>query len=211
MIQSLSKLSMTNNLEFLDDIHTYLYKGKIIPSVTQLLDIKFPSTYSKIPDNVLNSKANYGTKVHHYVEQVLMGNMTLEEVDKLHIDPNIKYSCHDAVELSKKWMFDYESSEEKITYKGKYGGMYDLKTIDGYIIDIKTTYELHVDNDNLENLLNYQISGYYLASKEYKDKGYCLWLPKGHKGSVHEVKTLPKDVCKKEFERLIKEYEHNQQ
>lgn len=205
---------MTNyvkDVEFLEDSHTYLYKGMIIPSVTQLIDLKFDKTYEGIPEETLREKAEYGNKVHHYVEQLLFKKMTLDEINSLNIDPNIKFSCQDALELTKKWMFDYESTEEIVCYKGKYAGTYDLKTSDGYIIDIKTTYELHLDNENLQAPLNYQISGYYLPLKKYMDKGYVMWLPKGRKGCIQEVVTWNKQEFEKDIKERIKEYEHNQQ
>ena len=66
-----------------------------------------------------------------------------------------------------------------------------------YIIDIKTTSELH------DEWLKWQLSLYYLALGIERDFGFCLWLPKGKMGKVVQINTLPKEECL----RLVKDYE----
>ena len=55
-------------VEYIGETHTYLVDGVIVPSVTQLLQFKFPNKYSGIPQKVLDSKAEYGTKIHKLIE-----------------------------------------------------------------------------------------------------------------------------------------------
>ena len=55
-------------LEYIDDTHTYLYNGVVVPSVTQLLQKKFGSKYDGIPKNVLQRAAERGTALHKAIE-----------------------------------------------------------------------------------------------------------------------------------------------
>ena len=55
-------------LEYIDDTHTYLYDGVVVPSVTQLLQKKFGSKYDGIPKNVLERAAERGTALHKAIE-----------------------------------------------------------------------------------------------------------------------------------------------
>ena len=55
-------------LEYIDETHTYLYDGIVIPSITQLLKVKFGGKYDGIPKVVLNRAAKLGTAVHKAIE-----------------------------------------------------------------------------------------------------------------------------------------------
>ena len=55
-------------LEYIDETHTYLYDGIVIPSITQLLKCKFGGKYDGIPQAVLNRAAELGTAVHKAIE-----------------------------------------------------------------------------------------------------------------------------------------------
>ena len=55
-------------LEYIDDTHTYLYDGVMLPSVTQLLQKKFGSKYDGIPKNVLERASALGTALHKAIE-----------------------------------------------------------------------------------------------------------------------------------------------
>lgn len=55
-------------LEYDDDTHTYLADGIIIPSVTQVLGLKFGSKYDHVDPETLERACNYGTAVHKAVE-----------------------------------------------------------------------------------------------------------------------------------------------
>ena len=55
-------------LEYIDDTHTYLYDGVVLPSVTQLLQKKFGSKYDGIPKSVLQRAAERGTALHKAIE-----------------------------------------------------------------------------------------------------------------------------------------------
>lgn len=55
-------------LEYFDDTHTYLYNGIILPSVTQILSVKFSGEYKNVPPAVLDNAAKRGTAVHKAIE-----------------------------------------------------------------------------------------------------------------------------------------------
>lgn len=55
-------------LEYFDDTHTYLYDGLMLPSVTQILGVKYRNDYASVPPAVLNNAAQRGTAVHKAIE-----------------------------------------------------------------------------------------------------------------------------------------------
>lgn len=55
-------------LEYFDDTHTYLYDGLVLPSVTQILGVKYRNDYASVPPAVLNNAAQRGTAVHKAIE-----------------------------------------------------------------------------------------------------------------------------------------------
>ena len=183
-------------IEFLEDVHTYVCDGVIIPSVSDLIRFKFPEAYKGIPEKVLKNKATYGTKVHRTIEEFVSGT-PMSEIQKRNIDPNVKIAVEQFEALRKKWAFYVKDMEQIVCYKNIYAGTYDIRTEDDYLMDIKTTSELH------EEWLRWQLSLYYLASGIKKDYGFCLWLPKGKLGKVIQINTLPEEECI----RLLNDYQ----
>lgn len=57
-------------LEYFDDTHTYLVDGIIVPSITQILKIKFKNKYSGVDEAVLNRASERGTEVHEAIEKL---------------------------------------------------------------------------------------------------------------------------------------------
>ena len=55
-------------LEYIDETHTYLYDGVVLPSITQLLKIKFGNKYNGIPKETLERASVQGTAVHKAIE-----------------------------------------------------------------------------------------------------------------------------------------------
>lgn len=187
------------DIEFLPDSHTYLANGVLIPSVSELIRFQFPDAYCNIPERILRQKANYGTKVHEYIEKFVGGELTMEQIQKKRIDPDIKIAVEQFDQLSRMWMFAIKDMEQIVTYKGKFAGMYDLRTIDDMIIDIKTTTEIH------EDWLRIQLGMYYLAAGLDKPFGYVMWLPKGKAGQVKQINVASHHECKE----LLKRYEQS--
>lgn len=123
----------------------------------------------------------------------------MEEIQKKRIDPDIKIAVEQFEMLRKMWAFQIKDMEQIVAYKDKYAGTYDLLTLDNYIIDLKTTAELH------EDWLQWQISLYYLAAGIKQDFGFCIWLPKGKMGKVVQINTVPHET----LIELLDEYEHS--
>lgn len=57
-----------HTLEFIEDSHTYLVDGVIVPSITQILKVKFGNKYNGVSKSVLNRAAEKGTEVHEAIE-----------------------------------------------------------------------------------------------------------------------------------------------
>lgn len=55
-------------LEYIDETHTYLYDGIVLPSITQLLKCKFGGKYDGIPKATLDRAAEMGSAVHKAIE-----------------------------------------------------------------------------------------------------------------------------------------------
>ncbi|MCI7207595.1 MAG: hypothetical protein MSA15_16570 [Clostridium sp.] len=55
-------------LEYIDDTHTYLVDGIIVPSITQLIKMKFNNKYDAVPKEVLKKAADKGTAMHLAIE-----------------------------------------------------------------------------------------------------------------------------------------------
>ena len=55
-------------LEYIDETHTYLYDGIVLPSITQLLSCKFGGKYDGIPKAILQRASAMGSAVHKAIE-----------------------------------------------------------------------------------------------------------------------------------------------
>lgn len=65
-----------HTLEFLDTEHTYLVDGIIVPSITQLLKLKFGNGYERVPKETLEKAAQKGTEMHEEIEKLCKGKPT---------------------------------------------------------------------------------------------------------------------------------------
>ena len=55
-------------LEYIDETHTYIYNGIVLPSITQVLNVKFGNKYDGIPKEILERAASRGTELHKAIE-----------------------------------------------------------------------------------------------------------------------------------------------
>lgn len=55
-------------LEYIDETHTYIYDGLVLPSVTQILKTKFANKYSGISEEILKRASELGTITHEAIE-----------------------------------------------------------------------------------------------------------------------------------------------
>lgn len=58
-----------HTLEYFDDGHVYLVDGVIVPSITQILNVKFGRKYDGVSRAVLNRASERGTAVHEAIER----------------------------------------------------------------------------------------------------------------------------------------------
>ena len=56
-------------LEYIDETHTYIYDGVILPSITQILKLKFGNKYAGVSDRTLERASELGTMVHKRIEE----------------------------------------------------------------------------------------------------------------------------------------------
>ena len=59
---------MIERLEYVDDSHTYLFDGVIVPSVTQILAVMFGGKYDRVDRQTLDAAAKRGTAIHKAIE-----------------------------------------------------------------------------------------------------------------------------------------------
>ena len=57
-----------HTLEYIDDIHVYLCDGVIVPSITQILKLKFGGKYDNVSQQILQRASEKGTEVHSAIE-----------------------------------------------------------------------------------------------------------------------------------------------
>lgn len=170
-------------IEFVEDIHVYLYDGVLLPSVSKLLRKLFPNKYDNIPKFILERKAKYGTEVHSIIEKIENNQEYYTE------DENIKNSISDYLIMKQQYNIEVLSQEQMVHYKHYYAGRYDMiANIKGKkcLCDIKTTSKLD------EEYLSWQLSLYELATGERFSKLYAIWLPKGKEGQLIEIKRIKK-------------------
>ena len=178
-------------LEFIEESHTYILNGEIIPSVTQILQDLFPLKYDGVPQEILDDKAEYGTQLHKFIEIIekKKPKKPLAYI-KRYYKPNIyqEESLKDYLKIKEKYNIVITDSEKRVHYKNKYCGTLDLK---GYvnnksaIIDVKTIYKLD------ELYVSWQNSMYELADGKVEEL-YCLWLPKGRLGKLIKLERIDK-------------------
>ncbi len=70
-------------LEYIDETHTYIFDGVILPSITQILKSKFGNKYSGVDERVLQKAAQRGTAVHQAIEDYEKRNIDDSECQEL--------------------------------------------------------------------------------------------------------------------------------
>lgn len=64
-----------HELEYLDDEHIYLVDGVQVPSITQIMSIRFGHRFYGVDPIVLNEAARKGTQVHEAIEKLCKTGM----------------------------------------------------------------------------------------------------------------------------------------
>ena len=71
-------------LEYIDETHTYIFDGVILPSITQILKIKFGNKYKDVSESILKKASEKGTKVHQAIEDFEVRNIDTENCRELY-------------------------------------------------------------------------------------------------------------------------------
>ena len=186
---------LKNAIEYLDDIHTYLINGVIVPSVSSLVNFANPKDFSQIPQYILDQAREYGTAQHEGIYKFLTtGEITEYE------DERLNNGLMEFMRLKDEYISNAFGAEVMVGYKGRYAGRFDLLS-QGTLIDYKTNYKPDIES------LEWQMGFYKLAIRDTLDlaviKCMCLWLPKGKAGKWIEINPRPKEDCL----NVLKEYE----
>ena len=143
-------------LEYIDETHTYLYDGVVLPSITQLLKVKFGNKYNGIPKETLERAAEQGTAVHKAIEDY-----------ELHGTENSLPELRNYKFLKKAYKFECVSNEIPVVLfiegEAVAAGRLDLVLQEGEQIglgDIKRTSALD------KNYLAYQLNLYRIAYQQ---------------------------------------------
>ena len=143
-------------LEYIDETHTYIYDGVILPSITQLLKVKFGSKYNNIPKHILERASVLGTAVHK----------AIEDYEREGIEADLP-EMNGYKLLKEEYKFECIANEVPIVLfrdgEAVACGRLDLVLKEGEKIglgDIKRTYSLD------RNYLTYQLNLYRMAYQQ---------------------------------------------
>ena len=164
----------TKQIEFVEDTHTYLVNGCIVPSVSQIIA---DDTYKSIPPHILEVAAERGSKVHYSTELIDKGKKP--KLEPYYAEYVVQYL------LFLKWWNEeynkpikYENIEE-VMGNEEFCGTLDRFAFVKYspmIIDIKTTSKLYKEK------IAIQLGGYAILKAQGMDytpheiDGGVIWL-----------------------------------
>lgn len=160
------EIQSANDIQFIEETHTYIFNGKELTSCTQLLsEVGIAPSYEGVKNETLVAAQERGIEIHKQIE----------EFAKLGIDSGskelaefIKFLDHYNLEIS---------GSEVIVHNEDYAGTIDLilknKLTDKYIIaDIKTTSVIHTES------VSWQNSIYIYLSQLPITKSLCIHFDK---------------------------------
>lgn len=145
-----------NSLEYFDDEHQYIVNGICVPSITQILKVKFGNKYSGVDNETLKRASEMGTAVHKAIEEYCKEGIESEYPELR----NFKF-------LKKKFNFDVLENEVPVIlfFEGVplVAGRLDLVLMEGErtgLADIKRTSTLD------KEYLAYQLNLYRIAYRQ---------------------------------------------
>ena len=160
----------TKKIEFIEETHTYLLDGVIIPSVSEIIS---DDTYASIPPHILENAAKRGSAVHLATEMIDKGK-------KPKLDSTFAEWVCQYLLFQKEHDITFDEMEQ-IVFTEDYAGTFDriLYNADSVtIVDIKTTSKLYVDKIAIQ-LGAYAYAHNYMNNGDYKNyKGAVIWLRK---------------------------------
>lgn len=168
-------------ITFDPESHTYTNDGVVLPSVTQIVTAVFGKTFENVPRSVLKEKAEYGQRIHTWIEEYALTGKRKRQSELMKISTDqVKDIFFEERILIRK--------VEQMVHTDRYAGKYDMygthrgKTC---LIDIKSTAVLDVE------YLALQLGMYKNAMAEDVEECACLWVPKGKTAKF--VPIEPKD------------------
>lgn len=184
-------------LEFDNDTHTYLYEGIIVPSITQVMRLKFGGMYASVRPEVLKASADHGTAVHKAIENWCLSEMPsdLREVRNFQV-------------LKNRYCFEVLKNEIPCVIKEPcVAGRIDLVLRDKAgrlaLADIKTTASF--EKEYVGYQLNLYKKGYEDTYGEEIQALYCIHLRTYGKDNFRHLRELP--ISDIPYEWLKENYE----
>ena len=174
---------------FDERLHRYTIEGRVVPSVSQILQPLAAMAYGGIDAQVLLNAARLGTAVHACTEYLDEG-----ELDEATVDPEwVPYL--DAYKAWKEVIRPEILDIELRLACSKFGGTIDrIVKIDGqlWIIDLKTTSQIHKH-------VGVQLAAYAaLAEKHLRTTGFrraALQLKPDGTFKVREFSSITDEIC----------------
>ena len=146
-------------LEYFDDTHTYIYDGVILPSVTQIIKVKFGHKYDGVPAFVLQRASAKGTAVHSAIERYCK----LDEESDFPELRNFKFlRDHYGFKVLENEVPIVLFQDDKPVCAGRLDLVLEQDGVTG-LADIKRTYNLD------KEYLAYQLNLYRLAYQQCYD------------------------------------------
>ncbi len=191
------------NIRFIEEGHIYLLdETYVLPSVSEILKFIFHDKYKGIDKEILNRKADFGTKVHRVIELseqsspisptnsfASVNDEIYKEFAELLKNMYVEASFNQYKKLVKKYNIEVLEQEQIVSYENIFAGRLDMiGNVDGCysLLDIKTTADLD------KEYLSWQLSLYELALGKQFEKLYCIWLPKKELGQLVEIERINK-------------------
>lgn len=146
---------MVNNYN--EELHQYTYRGKVVPSVTQITD---PISFEKLnalDKLMLQHSAERGSKIHTYCQEFALTREYPEDIDE---------ECRPYVDAFVQWFFDFDVETlytELAMFSENFAGRCDLIAkiyCKNILIDIKSTSSIN------KKPLRVQMAGYSILAKE---------------------------------------------
>lgn len=185
-----------NTLEYDDTTHTYLVNGVIVPSVTQVMQVKFGNKYEGIKSDVLNRAAERGTAIHKAIENYCKG---MDDGSKEVHNFNFLMNYYKIKPVKNEVPIILMVDNQPVI-----AGRLDLVLQENdtlSLADIKTTSQL--DKEYLAYQLNLYRLGYMQSYGEKIDKLYGLHL-RGDKRKLVEL-PINEDIALE----LLEKYERS--
>jgi hypothetical protein len=185
-----------NILEYDDTTHTYLVNGVIVPSVTQVMQVKFGNKYEGIRSEVLNRAAERGTTIHKAIENYCKG---MDDGSKEVHNFNFLMNYYKIKPVKNEVPIILMVDNQPVI-----AGRLDLVLQENdtlSLADIKTTSQL--DKEYLAYQLNLYRLGYMQSYGERIDKLYGLHL-RGDKRKLVEL-PINEDIALE----LLEKYERS--